>query len=203
MLHDSKSVNELVQLWRSGDQTAALELHRRYAQRLCAVADRFVSERLRRRVDADDIVQSAFRTFFRRTEKGEYAIDHSGSLWHLLVKITINKARRQQEVHRARKRDVAAEVRLDEDVMHLEAIAGEPSPDEVAALVDELEVILSGLDARDAEMVRLCLEGYSTSEIGQKVGCTRWTVRRVLDRIGHQLRQRLGDEPEHTARGRV
>jgi DNA-directed RNA polymerase specialized sigma24 family protein len=55
-----------------------------------------------------------------------------------------------------------------------------------------LESLLSGFDETESEMVHLALEGYSLSEIAPRVGCSRFTVRRVLDRIGRRLCGRLG-----------
>ena len=56
---------------------------------------------------------------------------------------------------------------------------------------EEFELLLQQLREREAQMFRLCLEGYSTSEIASQLGCTRWTVRRVLDRVGQRLAERL------------
>jgi DNA-directed RNA polymerase specialized sigma24 family protein len=58
-------------------------------------------------------------------------------------------------------------------------------------LADELEAVLSKADAVEAEMFQLCLQGYPSTEIGDRLGVSRWTVRRVLDHFGGQLQQRL------------
>ena len=140
-MSDSQSAKDLVQRWQAGDQTAAEELYRRYAQRLCGLAAGQIGQRLGRRVEADDIVQSVFRTFFRRSAKGEYPIDHSGTLWNLLVRITLNKVRRQRERHGAAKRDVGAEVHLDGDRPHPAVVAHDPMPDEVVSLLGFVRLV--------------------------------------------------------------
>lgn len=188
-----RPVGELIARWRTGDESAAAELHRRYAQRLCDLAERQIGDRLRRRVGADDVVQSVFRTFFRRTEQGEYPLDHSGSLWRLLVKIMMNKIRRQGELHGAARRDVGAEVAVADGEISPEAVAREPSPEEAVLLLDELECLVAGLKSPEPDIIRLCFEGYSTPEIADQLSCSRWTVRRVLDRFGARLRQRLAE----------
>jgi RNA polymerase sigma-70 factor (ECF subfamily) len=189
---DSESVTDLLCRWRRGDETAADELHRRYAQRLCKLAEARIGARLGRRVDPEDIVQSAFRTFFRRTARGEYRLDHSGSLWHLLVKITLRKLLKSAEHHGAGMRDVAREVCSDEDdSLHPEVVAHDPTPTEAATLADELETALRGLKPHEVDMVQLSLQGYSTPEIATKVGRSRWTVRLLLNHVGHRLRKRL------------
>ncbi len=45
------------------------------------------------RVDADDIVQSVFRTFFRRVAKGDYEVPDGEELWKLFLVIALNKVR--------------------------------------------------------------------------------------------------------------
>jgi len=51
-----------------GRGTSAREIHERYAECLRRFAERQISQRLLRRFDAEDIVQSVFRTYFRRAK---------------------------------------------------------------------------------------------------------------------------------------
>jgi len=188
------SAKDLLDRWQSGDQAAAQEIHRRYAQRLCALAEQRIGGRLRRRVAADDVVQSTFRTFFRRCAEGEFAIDHTGSLWQLLVRITLNKVCNQAARHRAGKRDLAAETYAADEHLEPAAVAHDPDPEEAAALADELENLFAGLKPPEQEILRLAFQGYTTPQVAQQVGRSRWTVRRVLDRIGWRLQERLGPD---------
>ena len=55
---------ELMARWRDGNQEAAEALFRRYVERLLALARGRMTSWLARRVDAEDVVQSAYRTFF-------------------------------------------------------------------------------------------------------------------------------------------
>jgi len=155
----------LLERWRAGDQAAAEELHRRYAQRLCALAEREIGRRLARRVGADDVVQSVFRTFFRRTAVGEFVIDHSGSLWQLLARITINKVRRQGEYHHAGKRNVASEDSAADLPACSYPFAHDPGPDEAAMPADEIETVLKGLKAKSAG-VQPCSMRSTTTSVG-------------------------------------
>lgn len=76
---------------RAGDEAAAAVLFRRFVDQLAAKAHRHLSPTLRRKVDAEDIIQSVYRTFFRRVRQGEFELDHWGSLWGLLTRITVRK----------------------------------------------------------------------------------------------------------------
>lgn len=185
-MSDNEPAQDVFHRYQAHDPAAAEELYRRYAQRLAALAERQIGDRLRRQVGPDDIVQSVFRTFFRRAANGEYHIDHSNSLWNLLMTIALNKIRKK-----GRKRDVPVV-----DIAAIEDVARDPTPEETTALLDELEFVLMGCEATDAEIMRLCIQGYSSTEIADKVGCSRWTTRRVLDRIGTRLEQRLRESHE-------
>ena len=106
---DSSSITDLVKRLRRGDSDAARELFAYYADRLRRLAEQHLSRRLAGRVEAEDVVQSALRTFFSRSARGEFQIDSRADLWHLLVRITVVKARQQARHHQAARRDVRVE----------------------------------------------------------------------------------------------
>ncbi len=56
---------ELLARWRAGDARAEDELFSRYTSQLIALARRRLSAQFARRVDAEDVVQSAYRCFLR------------------------------------------------------------------------------------------------------------------------------------------
>jgi RNA polymerase sigma-70 factor (ECF subfamily) len=194
MMCTGDSIEALLQRWSAGDHQAAEKIYEQYAGRLLALAKDRLSVRLRRRVGEDDIVQSVFRTFFRRVQNGEYLVDHSGTLWQLLVSITLNKLRQKAKFHRAQKRDVGAEVYRDADQLASGLPTARPDEAAIELLMSELDTLFHPLDGRDRQIAQLCLEGYATSEIGQRLRCSRWTIRRVLDRIGARLSRQLDQD---------
>src|SRR6516164_4738609 len=121
-------IAELVERLRSGDPQAAEELFARYAQRLTHLAEQQLSRKLAARFDGADVVQSVFRTFFRRSARGEFRIDSSTELWRLLVQITLQKTRAYGRQHTAGVRDVTAEAPGGAALLR-EAAAHEPGPD--------------------------------------------------------------------------
>lgn len=185
---------ELMQRWRNGDQAAASELYERYVQQLYNLASRQMSVPLLRRVGPDDIVQSVFRTFFRRAEEWRFQPDRAGAIWHLLVRITLNKIRSKGIHHGALKRDVRAEVSDDATDFEIALVAHDPTPVEAAALCEVLEMTFASLDDQSSQILQLAIQGHTASEIAAEAGCSRWTVRRVLDRIGHDLQQQFEQE---------
>jgi RNA polymerase sigma-70 factor (ECF subfamily) len=182
------SAAELVERWRGGDPQAAEAIFARYARRLISLAEQQVSRRLAARFDGADVVQSVFRTFFRRTAAGEFRIDGSEELWRLLVKITIQKARAYGRRHTAGVRDVDAEAPGGPAFLR-EALARDPGPAEAAALVDQIEELLRGLPALYCDLLQLRLQGYSVSDTAARLGVSRRTVHRALN----LLQQRLTD----------
>ena len=102
---DDESVR-LLELVRDGDSSAAEALYHRFVERLITLAKSRLSKRLTRRVDAEDVVQSVYRSFFVGAQDGRYNIERAGDLWRLLAAITVNKVLRQAEFHGQQKRDV-------------------------------------------------------------------------------------------------
>jgi RNA polymerase sigma factor (sigma-70 family) len=150
-------------------------------------ARRLISRRLRRRVAEDDVVQSVFRTFYRRHARGECEFDHTGALRNYLWKILGNKVRRYAQRHHAQLRDVMAEVEPGDSGWMVELPDGRPGPEAVVILRDEISYLTRGFLARDLRILNLHFAAYSSEEIAQRVGCSRWTVRRVVEGFGRRL----------------
>ena len=174
---------DVVRRCRNGDEQAARWVFDQFAQRLTRLAEQHLNERLRRRVDPEDVVQSVFRTFFHRVARGEFRIQNTSELWHLLVKITLTKVRLRVRRDTAAKRNIQAETSEPPDAWMQEVIARGPGPSEAAALVDLIETILKGLPRRYAEILVMHLEGYSAKEIGRQLEVSRQTVGRALATI--------------------
>lgn len=182
---------DLVLRWQGGDQEAAGELFLRYAERLLALARSRLSARMARHLDPEDVVQSAYRSFFVGARDGRFVLRRSGDLWRLLVAITVHKLQHQVERHTAGKRAISRECRDQSDAVSLQAsvLARAPTPAEAAALADTLEHVLSSLEPRQRRMVELRLQGYQLEEIAQAVQRSERTVRRILDQVKHSLQK--------------
>lgn len=180
---------ELAARLRAGDGQVAELLFARYACRLTHLAEEHLSRRVARREDGEDVVQSVFRTFFRRSAAGEFQIDHSDQVWRLLVRITLRKAQATGRRHTAQVRAVSAEAVGGEDPWLLAAVAREPGPAEAAALVDQLEAVLRGLPALYGRALDLRLQGYDVTEIAPVLGVSRRTVHRALNLLQRRLEQ--------------
>jgi RNA polymerase sigma factor (sigma-70 family) len=182
------------------DEAAAEELFRRYAARLTALARGRLSRALAARVDPEDVVQSAYRSFFLLARDGEVLLHESGDLWRLLVRITLRKVYRSARRHRAECRSVEREDRRP-DEREAAALSREPTPAEAAALVDELRGVLATLGAVQRRIVEMRLQGHEIDVIAAEVGRSTRTVRRTLAALGGELERRLNGAPPAAEEG--
>ena len=175
-----------------GDPETVEQFWKQYGAPMRRVAERQIADRLRTRVDADDIVQSACRTFFRRIGEGEFDVEDTESLWRLLLTITLHKARMQARFHTRDRRCVGREQAIPE------VGAFQPSePESFLSKVDFadfLQHVLSHLDEEQQRILTMTLDGKQQSEIAKTIGCSERTVRRMRGRIQDQLRDVLFSE---------
>lgn len=191
------SVTHFLGQLQAGDQRAAEKLWDRYCPRLLALARRTLSGQAGPLADADDAVQSAFVSFFRRAEQG--GLDqqlHRDSLWNLLCTITVRKARRQLRRQRAIKRGgglVRAETDLagkDGNAFRLdEALADVATADFDLACVELLEALDE--DLRPYAVLRLM--GYKDRETAELLDCTQRKVERKLQLVRLAWQGQLDD----------
>jgi RNA polymerase sigma-70 factor, ECF subfamily len=175
----------LLRLWQAGDENAAREIFERYFERLLALARRRISQRLASRVDPEDVVQSAFRTFFGRYKAGQFTIQDSEDVCKLLARITVHKTLRQIAFHKAAKRDPSQEAGQGSDGQQqlMEVLDREPTPEAVNAFVDQLDHFLKQLRPEDRQILEMRMQGYNSLEIAEKLGISDRKIRRLMERV--------------------
>jgi RNA polymerase sigma-70 factor (ECF subfamily) len=176
---------------QAGEETASRELFRRFTHQLVALARRQCAGALRHKFDPEDVVQSAYKSFFGRYGEGNLNVGNWNSLWGLLTLITVRKCAERAAYHRAACRDAAREVspppeEAEGSSWH-EGLSREPTPEEAAMLEETVEQLLAGLDADERPVVELSLQGYTTQEISQQLDCPERTIRRLRERVRHRL----------------
>ena len=173
----------------AGD-VAARELFERFTLGLIGLARRHLDARLHHKIDPEDVVQSAYKSFFLRY--GEEALgdrDWQG-LWGLLTCITLRKCADRIRYHRTERRDISRELSPSHEEMAEPwrgAVSREPTPEQAAVLAETVEQVLRGLDADERSIIELSLQGYSTSEISERLGRAERSVRRLRERVRKQL----------------
>jgi DNA-directed RNA polymerase specialized sigma24 family protein len=175
------SVTHWIHLLRDGDQAGAQRLWDRYFRQLHAVAHGKLGGRNVAIADAEDVALSAMQSVFRGLEQGRFPkLADRDNLIRLLVVVTARKVAHLLRDERCQKRggdhrSAMVEVSL-EDV-----IGNEPTPEFAAQVVEESERLLNILGRDDLRRVALWkLEGYTNTEIAQKLRCAPRSVDRKL-----------------------
>lgn len=171
---------------KEGNEDAATALYSRYAARLLRLADRQVYDDIAKYVDHEGIVQSVFRTFFRRASFGQYDIAESDGLWKLLLVIALNKIRSAGAYHRAARRNASQTRSLTDEL----AVAQSQVSGEEQALVHlqlTIDELLEGLPADHQKIILSRIDGHGVNEIAQSSGRAKRTVERILQRFRTQL----------------
>jgi RNA polymerase sigma-70 factor (ECF subfamily) len=194
----------LLDLWRTGsDQGAARQIVDRYIDRLLVLARRRISQRLASRVDAEDIVQSVFRTFFVRLKDGRFVFEEEDDLCKLLVRITLHKTLRQVAFHKAAKRDPNQETNQSEHHREqlLSVLDREPTSEATVAFLDQLEHFFGQLKDQERSILEMRLQGYTNDDIAKELGIYDRKIRRVIEHVrdvaaAEGLAESLGAPPQ-------
>jgi RNA polymerase sigma factor (sigma-70 family) len=178
------SITRWIGRLKDGDVSAAQHLWEAYFTRMVTLARRRLQAAPRRAADEEDVALSAFNSFCQGAKAGRFTrLEDRQNLWPLLVGITAHKCvdltRRE---NRLKRRGPAHAVR-DFD----ELISDEPTPEFAAEIADQLDRLLTLLDATgDPDLRRIALgklDGESSPEIALRLGCVRRTVERKLQLI--------------------
>lgn len=160
---------------RRGDERAIAELFRRYYEALLRRTQRRISPQMQSKFGAEDILQSAFRTFWERARKGRFEISSSDNIMALLVCISQKKLLKKLEWWNAEKR--RGEVSIDELKEILDS--NTMSPEEVAAFEEVIQCARTKLPEGARPVLELLLQGYTSGEIEREVKVSNYQVRLV------------------------
>lgn len=185
------TIRTLIRRCAEGEKEAATELYLRYFEKLRRLAQHQTSRKLTARVNSEEIVQSVFRTFFRRVSGGQYRIAESDELWKLLLVMTLNKIRRAAQFHHAQKRDVGKTRSIDWSQSDLKALESGSDVEAHSVLKLTIDEELATLPEKHRDMIRLRIDGYSLPEIAGLTGRAQRTVERVLQSFREKLLAQL------------
>lgn len=162
----------------------ANDIFNQYAERLLGVARTRLGARLREKVSEEDIVQSAFISFFRRQNEFQFSGDDSDGLWGLLVIITVRKCTKWAAVFGTNKRSISREVSMNDDLVDhrrmMELATDDPSPEEALLLTELVDRLMGQFGERQQMMISLRMQGYELDEIANETQSSRRTVARVI-----------------------
>jgi RNA polymerase sigma-70 factor (ECF subfamily) len=189
------SDSSLLRRFRAGNDQAATEIYLRYARRLHHLAEMNCGGDLAQRLDAEDIVQSVFSSFFRRARAGQYEVPDGQELWKLLLVMALNKIRARGSFHRAACRDVGI---TQSGGTLAEAVDARHDDRDLTVLRLVIEELLARHTPVNRDIVALRVEGHEVAEISARVGRSRRTVERVLQEFRQELHDSLKEEGVET-----
>jgi RNA polymerase sigma-70 factor (ECF subfamily) len=163
-----------------------------FTRRLIALARNHLHVRLQRKVDPEDVVQSAYKSFFLRYGEEAIATEPPDNLWALLSVITLRKCADRVRHFATGRRNLAREAEnpsSDGVETWRQAIDREPTPEQAAVLAEIVEQLLAELTPPERPIVELSLQGYSTREVSEQLGRAERSVRRVRERVKQRLEQ--------------
>jgi DNA-directed RNA polymerase specialized sigma24 family protein len=176
----------------AGSDEAAGKLWRHYFDGLVRLARARLQDAPRAVADEEDAALSAFDSFCRGAARGRFPrLDDRDDLWRLLVVITERKALDQSQRERRQKRgggrifgtpDLADADREDRGIVG--AASPEPTPEFAALVADECRHLFGRLrDETLRDVARLKMEGYTSEEVADRLGCSLRSVARKLELI--------------------
>jgi RNA polymerase sigma factor (sigma-70 family) len=193
-MNDPSSVTLWIDQLKAGEASEAQErLWNRYFSRLVVVARGKLGAGPRRHADEEDVVLSAFSSFFEGVGAGRFPdLRDRNNLWPLLVRITARKALNQIRDGKVQKRG-GGQVRGESvwpagegsarAVGIEQIIADDPTPQFAAQIAEQCQLLLSKLDPELRTIAGLKLEGYTTQEIANHLQTSPRTVERRLESI--------------------
>jgi RNA polymerase sigma-70 factor, ECF subfamily len=183
-----ESFNDVMARLRAGDDAAETMVFRRFVHRLIALAAKQFDARMRDRADVENVVLSAFKSFFIRNERGDFLLADWGKLWSILAMITLRKCGKRIRHLKAARRDASREVTLRESGIRESRIPDRaPTPVEAAILTETVERLFQSVEPEDRPIIEQILMGYTAEEVAERLHCSERTVRRVRQHAKNRL----------------
>ncbi len=180
---------------------AARVIWERFSSRLQNLVRRHLDNRIRRREDEHDILQSMYSSFCKGQFEGKTPPASREELWKLLVRITMCKVVNTAHRHMAAIRDVRRETVAGRDggpggeskfpQWMLEHVGGsQPSHEEKVIVLEEIDRLLQGLKPELRQIVLWKLDGFTNAEIACSIGRTVRCVELKMQLIRKRLEQK-------------
>lgn len=192
-MEDSVLESAWIRRLKQGDPASAEVIWQRYYQRLVRLARGKLMAGKRRAADEEDIVVSAFHSFFRGVEQQRFPrLEDRHDLWQLLLMLTVRKVadrvradgRQKRGGGRVRGESAFGQAQDEGRRGSIEDVLGkEPTPEMSVEVADQLQHLLGLLDDRSRAIALHKLAGLSNQEIADELGCALRTVERKLHLI--------------------
>jgi len=179
---------------RDGDEEAARELLHRYEAKVRLVVRRQLPRLLRSRFDSQDFVQSIWGSFFRRMRADTSELEDPKSLIAVLVQAARNKVIDEYRRASSHKQNIRREEPLWDGTRPRELVDAADPPDAQAQAREAYGRLRDLLPEGRHTILELKAGGLSTREIGERLGVSERTVRRVIEDLRRRARISDGGE---------
>lgn len=168
-----------------GNLEAEQLLVNRFSRRLVRLAATRISEVFNSKIEPEDVVQSVFKSFFARHRRGSLDFTSWDDVWSFLACVTVRKCSEKANWFLRDKRNINRELScaVGAENTHFQLASSEPSPDDVMMFEELLAELFGPLMSTQREIVRLRMEGFTNTEIAEKLGRTERTVYRALEQL--------------------
>ena len=176
----NQNIEQLLQLCKSGDQHAQMEVYNRYYKAMYNTAFRIVKDSF----EAEDIMQDSFLTAFTKLDSLK-EIKTFGS-W--LKRIVINNS-----IYNYKKNNKYEDVPLDDVLYKVEDHSGIIETDDISNMKVNrvLETMKSLKDNYRMGLTLHLIEGYDYEEICEIMNITNANCRTLISRAKESLRKKL------------
>jgi DNA-directed RNA polymerase specialized sigma24 family protein len=186
-------------------EEAARVIWDHFEARLRSLVRLHLDNRIRRREDEQDILQSMYASFCHGQLEGKASPASRQELWKLLVRITLCKVVNTANRHLAARRDIRRErpaARRPDDsglfphwmLDHVDR--SQTAPDEKVVAIEELDRLLEALPEDLRRIVIWKLDGFTNAEIAAMLGRTVRCIELKLQLIRKRLSCRpSGEQP--------
>jgi RNA polymerase sigma-70 factor (ECF subfamily) len=184
-------IRELLARIKNGDEDAVRELLTRYETKVRLVVRRQLPRILRSRFDSLDFLQSVWGSFFYKIRTGPNDLEEEQNLVAFLAWVARNKVIDEYRRAATQKQDVKREKRLETSEEKELCLATGDTPSRLAEAQETYDRLRDFLPEDRRVILEMKVVGYSSQEIGERLGVSERTVQRVLEDL--RGRARLGD----------
>lgn len=186
---ESGNIRGLLARIQGGDEEAARELLTRYESKVRLVVRRQLPRLLRSRFDSVDFLQSVWGSFFQQIQTGPNDLQEEQNLIAFLAWAARNKvideyrraARQRQDINRE------APLRFGGGGGG-DLIAAVDTPSQIAQARETYDQLRERLPEDRRLILEMKVAGYSSKEIGDRLGISERTVQRALEELRNRAR---------------
>jgi RNA polymerase sigma-70 factor (ECF subfamily) len=184
----SSLFQDLLARVKDGDEDAARELLTRYEAKVRLVVRRQLPRLLRSRFDSIDFLQSVWGSFFHKIRTGPNDLDQEQNLITFLAWAARNKVIDEYRRSATQKQDIRREESIESRGHGETGLAGGDTPSQLVQARETYTRLRALLPEDRKVILDLKTAGYSSKEIGERLGVSERTVQRVLEDLKTRAR---------------